>query len=565
MHEYPDEHFEIINLSLTAVNSYTVAGFAKEVVHYEPDAVLIYTGHNEYYGAMGVGSTDRTGGNATIINLVLALRGLRLTQLLTHIIEKIKGGDRPLAAKAGKTRMEVMAGEQQIPYGSPLFNRGIDQFRSNMEKTLHLFEEAQVPVFLSNLVSNEKDLHPFVSIPADPLKFPGFTKDYADGLAAWRRGDTAAAGHFFSKAGQLYNAHAGCNYYLGCLAYDRGDSVQAKTWLSKAKELDALRFRAPDSINTIIRELCHKYKNVYLVDTKAAFEARSKGTIIGDELLLEHVHPNLVGYALLSDVFYETMKKQGILSFPLEKEMSFPQLLRDMPVTKVDSLTGVYKVFNMKRSWPFRDSLNAPVLGVASDSTPNILTPRSEEERLAYELALKETSWPDAMDSLYNYYIGRQDWPNARRVMEALVLEHPMEEPYYDKAANLCGELKDNENALFYFRKSFSIIPSFEKARKIFVLFLKIDRPGDAMPYLDYAIQNNGSGMNLAPVRQFATQILQLQKVAGKDTVNLQVLNQIADKYFRMGNREGAVKYIEKVLRRDPENKDALSLQERLK
>src|SRR5258708_109816 len=338
MHEYPDKNFEIVNLSLTAVNSYTVSGFAKDVVNYEPDAILIYTGHNEYYGAMGVGSTDRAGGNATIINGVLALRRFRLMQLLTHVVEKITGVFGKLPANAGKTRMEVMAGDQQIPYGSPLFNRGVDQFRSNMEETLRLFEKGQVPVFFSNLVSNEKDLPPFISIPADPLKFPGFAKNYANGLAAWKSRDTATAGRFFEEAGQLYKAHAGCNYYLGCLAYSRGDSVQAKVYFSKASNLDALRFRAPDTINTIILELCHKYKNVHLVDTRAAFEARSKGAIIGDELLLEHVHPNLMGYALLSDVFYETMKKQGLLSFHPEQEMSFRPLLQHTPITPVHLL-----------------------------------------------------------------------------------------------------------------------------------------------------------------------------------------------------------------------------------
>src|SRR5258705_3419675 len=63
MRSIPDRNFEIINISLTAVNSYTVLGFAREVVNYQPDAILIYTGHNEYYGALGVGSTDRIGGN----------------------------------------------------------------------------------------------------------------------------------------------------------------------------------------------------------------------------------------------------------------------------------------------------------------------------------------------------------------------------------------------------------------------------------------------------------------------------------------------------------------------
>jgi tetratricopeptide (TPR) repeat protein len=240
-----------------------------------------------------------------------------------------------------------------------------------------------------------------------------------------------------------------------------------------------------------------------------------------------------------------------------------------MPITKVDSLTGVYRVFNLKRSWPFRDEKSgnrAPLdAAMPARNLRDSLNPVSEEERLAYDLMLKETNWPDAIDSLYNYYISRQDWVNARRIVETLVLEHPTEEPFYEKAANLCGKLTDNENAVFYFRKSFSFSPSFEKARKIFVLFLQLDRPGDAIPYLDYAIQNNVSGMNLAPVRQFAEEILQLQKISGKDTANLPVLNQIADKYFKMGNREGASKYIEKVLRADPGNKDALSLLDRFK
>src|SRR3984893_11561587 len=83
-HTFPDRHFEIINLSMTAVNSYTVLGFAKELVDYEPDAVLIYSGQNEYYGAQGVASTSRLSGNRTLIRLLLALRRLGIVQCLSN-------------------------------------------------------------------------------------------------------------------------------------------------------------------------------------------------------------------------------------------------------------------------------------------------------------------------------------------------------------------------------------------------------------------------------------------------------------------------------------------------
>src|SRR5579872_6562708 len=80
---FPDKKLEIVNLSLTAVNSYTVLGFARDLVRYEPDAVLIYTGHNEYYGALGVGSTNRLGGSPWLVETLLWLRQLRCVQLLT--------------------------------------------------------------------------------------------------------------------------------------------------------------------------------------------------------------------------------------------------------------------------------------------------------------------------------------------------------------------------------------------------------------------------------------------------------------------------------------------------
>ena len=54
----PDKDIEIINLALTAINSYTFYDFAQELVHFEPDAIFIYGGHNEYYGALGVGSNN---------------------------------------------------------------------------------------------------------------------------------------------------------------------------------------------------------------------------------------------------------------------------------------------------------------------------------------------------------------------------------------------------------------------------------------------------------------------------------------------------------------------------
>ncbi|QIP15641.1 hypothetical protein G8759_24910 [Spirosoma aureum] len=553
-HTFPDRNFEIINLSLTAVNSYTVFGFAKEVVNYEPDAVLIYTGHNEYYGALGVGSTEKIGSNPKLVNLILYLRQFRLVQLLTNTYEQIQQAIAGNTADTGGTRMKLMVSEQKIPYESKLYQKGIEQFHHNIDETLKLLSKRNIPVFVSNLVSNEKDLKPFVSFPSDNVKFPAFNRNYILGLEALKKQNYAGAHRYYQAANQINNTHALCNYYLGKITYEQGNFGLAKTYFTKAKDLDGLRFRAPEKLNELISQLCQKYKDAHLVDAKTEFEAKSANKIIGDELILEHVHPDLMGYALLADAFYKSMKKEKLIAVNTENEMSFSQLIQEMPITKVDSLAGLYKVSNLKRNWPFREVM-----------TSNPYTIKTVEEKLAYGVTSQQLAWPDAISQLYDYYINNHELEKARKVVETLVLEYPTDARYYEKAAMLSGELKDDRKAIFYFKKAFALAPSFDKARYLFVLYLRLDQPTEAIPFLDYAIQNNTSQFNLNPVKAYAEQVVQLKQSLAADSTNLTTLNQIANAYYRMDNKSGASKYLQKILKIDADNPNALALMAQIK
>ncbi len=137
------------------------------------------------------------------------------------------------------------------------------------------------------------------------------------------------------------------------LALGRGDTGLARRYLTAARDLDALRFRTPAQMNTVIAQLCSKYSHAHLVDARALYEAQAKDHIIGDDLVLEHVHPDLLGYTLLSEAFYQTIKKESIVTIPPTQEMSFAQPLLQMPITTMDSLSGAYRVAHLKRNWPF--------------------------------------------------------------------------------------------------------------------------------------------------------------------------------------------------------------------
>ena len=389
-----------------------------------------------------VGSTNRIGNNGHIIRLMLFLRQFRIVQLLTNIYQKIKNIPGSNSKYSGQTLMQRMVADQQIAFGSKLFNKGIDQFVGNMNETLDLFNSHHIPVFVSNLVSNERDLKPFVSVPADTIHLPEFEKNFNAGVKAFDQGRWESALGYFSLANKIYDAHALCNFYLGRLSVMQGDQNKAKFFFNRAKDLDGLRFRAPTLINDAISKLCSKYKYAHLVDTKAVFDSCSVNHIIGNELMLEHVHPNLAGYALISDGFYEALKKEQIISPAKENELTFGQLIQTMPITLVDSLTGIYRISKLKESWPFSSLLIRDSLDISS-----------EEEKLADSIAFQMMKWPYAMDALYNYYVKRNDLLKAKTVMETLALEYPTEAHFYESAATIDGKLGNYEDAAFYLVK----------------------------------------------------------------------------------------------------------------
>lgn len=438
MHEYPEVHFEIINVSLTAVNSYTVLDFGRQVLRFQPDAILVYTGHNEYYGALGVGSTSHIANSRWLVWTMVNLRRLRLVQGLGRLWSGLRswvGGARATPDQR-ENLMQRMAADERIPLGSPAYAAGILQFRENMDELCRITQARGVPVFLSTVVSNEKDQRPFIG-------GRGADAAFAEGDSAWRAGDYPTA---------------------------KRDYVQAR-------DADLLRFRAPSAIDSVIRLLAARYSNVHLVDALARFEAASPHGVVGRETLLEHVHPNLYGYALLSDAFYGSMMSAHLFPPPSSPDsLGFDSLLVKMPVTAVDSLDGAYTILMLKSRWPFNEPIPS---GFKRGS--------SIAEQLAGGLAVGRIDWSQALNELYTLSMRVGDKHTALKAVEALSLDRPLNTSYALYAGRLCFELGDTSDAVFYFKQAYSVEHSLINIRSLYLLYMKMNRPEEARPWLDSA------------------------------------------------------------------------------
>lgn len=510
---FPDKQFEIINLSLTAVNSYTVLGFAKEMVNYQPDAVLIYCGQNEFYGTLGVGSTSRFGSNRFLIQSVIYLRSFRVVQLVGNGVSKIRSIFTGKQINTRETLMKRMALRQEIPYNSVTFNQGVKQFQLNLNAVCQLLSKKHIPVFISNLVSNEKDLKPFVSSKAEK----GVSADY------------------------LYTEAEN--------AYEKGNFAKAKQQYILAKDLDMLRFRAPDTLNKIIECLPKEFPEIHIVDAIKVFEEHSPHGIIGEETILEHVHPNILGYSLLADAFYQTMKQNKLISATWKNEISLEKLQHDMPITKVDSLKGTFEIMVLKENWPFNQKKNF-----------NSRSLNSFEEKMAAALLDRSITWNEAMPQLMNYYLKQNDFNNASRVAESVALQYPIDTTFLNYAGKFCMNLHQNKRAEMYYLQLFRLNPSFETAKNLAILFLKDDEPENAITFLNFLSQNNSTKVNFTQALNIVKEVIALKDGLQNDADNITLLNQIALDYYKMQNVGIAQIYAEKAIRINPGNSTAIAL-----
>ncbi len=513
MNEYPDKEIEIINLSLTAVNSYAALDFSKQLIDYAPDVVLVYLGHNEYYGALGVGSTSKLGNNIRLVRLLTNLRELRIVQLINNINQKANTNDDD--SVVSENLMIEMAENTDIAWGSDEYHMGIEQFRSNMDEICQILSNENIPTIISTLVSNEKSLKPFISD---------------------------------SSSNEL---SAEYYYHLATENYSNGDFNLAKDQFVKAKELDLLRYRAPEEMNDIIQKLSDHYPGIFVADSREMFEVRSEYGILGDDMLMDHVHPYLFGQGLISESFYQVLKDEEIIPGSFGDRMTFPELLEEMPLTTVDSLKGIYLMDLLLKEWPFNRT---------DISEPNL---SSLEANLANRVVYDAGYWYDAMGELSSYYQSRGDWSNALKVAEASMLAFPYEESSYAESYQMSLKNNNLEKAEFHLHKAFLLNPAVDKARDLFSLNMDIDKIESATYYLDFLLLNDkGNSEAYSLMKEKLNQINTLKLTLAENPDDVDLINQIASLFFQLNYKDVTIKYLEMSLRKDPNNSPAQELLE---
>ena len=382
--EFPEREIEVVTTAMSAVNSWALREFVPEILAIDPDAVLIYAGHNEFLGLLGVGSAY-TVGSASLTRLVMKLRHVRISRALEGFIAGRLGS--PGAVPGDGTLMARVAAERRIPLDSAVYRAGVTQFDANMRDIVARYRDAGVPVFISTLASNERDQPPFES------EEPAAARDaLAEVEAALATGETRQALARAEALRAQYPGSALAWFRFGEALAANGNVADAAEAWRRARDLDQLRFRAPSEFNERLARIGAQ-PGVVLVDTAARFRTRSADASIGNELMLEHLHPNVDGYFLLADAFHAAILEAGLLA-PASRALPEAVARREVPLSRAEERFGDYKLLRLKNDWPFADPPRETVLPPA----------RGLEEELAQAMYRQQVDWARMQDRLKQHY-----------------------------------------------------------------------------------------------------------------------------------------------------------------
>jgi tetratricopeptide (TPR) repeat protein len=444
---YPSAVIEVVNLGITAVNSYTIRDIMPGVLEQKPDLILIYTGHNEYYGALGVGSLESVGKSPFIVNTALYLNRFRTFQLARNIIKSamsVISGSSHRKEQSG-TLMSRMAQDKQIQLNSDVYKAGLSQYESNMTDVLKMAKNAGVKVILSTVAFNLKDQPPFI-----PAKTAGYM----------------SADKVFASAKK----------YLEEKNIHKADSL-----FRLAKDLDALKFRAPEELNKITIKLAHRF-NYPVIEADKEFNLNSPDSITGNNLMVDHLHPTLAGYKLLGKLFYNKMEETSCL--PKFAKADLSDAAADSTArsrfcfSTLDSTVAAYRIIVLKNDWPFSKPQSAAYV-------LKLFNPHNHIDTIAIKIIENSLSWEAGHRQAATYYFNHQQYDLFRYEIDVLTDQYPFITEYYADGSENLIRAKQYGLAYGLLEKSYKNSPTPFNTKWLGAINLFENKIGPAIKYLE--------------------------------------------------------------------------------
>lgn len=315
----PNRRWEVVNCGGVSYASYRLVPILEEVLEYEPDLIIVYTGHNEFL-------EDRTYRQVKRVPELVArpcqlVMQTRTYTLLRQGYLRLRGGDdrsppedRPILEVDTEAMLEYRGGLQQYKRDEKWRRDTIEHFGFNLRRMVEIARRADVPLILVNPVCNLRDCPPFKTQHRDGLTIDQQRRweELVHSAGDFQGSELPKSIALLEQAMAIDDEHAGLHYILAKCQDDMGMTEEALQSYVRAKELDICPLRILEPMQQIIRDVAGR-TDTPLVDVHRLYEETLRADIPGGYLLVDHVHPSIAGHQLIGNALADELARQGIV------------------------------------------------------------------------------------------------------------------------------------------------------------------------------------------------------------------------------------------------------------
>ncbi len=313
-------HWEVINAGGISYASYRVAVVMEELIDYDPDLFIIYTGHNEFLERRTYLETIET--PRALTEAAALLSRTRIFSAGDQLMRRIQGkppvveDERRILESEVDTILASSIGPGAYQRDDEGRRQALAHFRFTLQRMIDLARSAGADVLLVTPASNLKDSPPFKSEPRaglpvdDQRRVAGLFEEVLQAAVNKRWEDAVNA---LDQVIAVDDRYAGAYYHRGRALYELECYSEAKKAYQRALEEDVCPLRALPKIRRIIKETAAE-NDVRVVDYQQLTEQQAEHGIPGSEEFLDHVHPTISGHRLLAVELLKAVNEMGIVS-----------------------------------------------------------------------------------------------------------------------------------------------------------------------------------------------------------------------------------------------------------
>jgi tetratricopeptide (TPR) repeat protein len=320
-HAVPSKQCKVVNCGGVSYASYRLLPIMQECLSYKPDLYIVCTGHNEFLECITYAEVISA---APIVSeSYRRLHGWHSFRLL----QSAMGGAVAAESVSGRQSHDSVLAEEVDALldhqgGLAAYSRAalhsdkvIESFGQNLQRMIDMCEHADVPLHLMHPPSNLQNCPPFkseFSARTDEQTRRQVAIDLKQ-AARLQTTDTKAAIELLEQITEVDDRFAFSWYQLGqAYVLDRrfDDAVAA---FKRALDEDICPLRITSGLRNMMFSVAEN-NAIPLLDTHRLLQQTARRNIVGDSVLVDHIHPSFVSNQKIAFAIIEKLQSLKLVA-----------------------------------------------------------------------------------------------------------------------------------------------------------------------------------------------------------------------------------------------------------